>query len=196
MSTTEYVLSFIGIIVGLAVADLAHSLHRLLRASGQIRWHWYPLATTSLLLLLILEIWWGMAYLGRPEVRLTIGTFLPLVAGLVVLYLAASAALPDAVPDEGLDLRDYYFHHHRYFWLLFALLVGIFLLQRAGFAWWIRGAEILPRVFTNVIPNFAIIGIAISLAYVRRAWWHSLWLLLLPIVMFASTVNRQLVLPG
>jgi len=41
-------------------------------------------------------------------VPITIGGFLPLLIGLILLFLLTAATLSDEVPAEGLDLRDFY----------------------------------------------------------------------------------------
>ena len=192
MSPVEYLLGFISIIVGIAVADIAHSLHRLLRAGKRVRWHWFPLAASFLLILLILEIWWGLAYFERVQARVTVGMFLPWVLELILLYLVASAALPDEVPDAGIDLKSYYFDGRRYFWILLALLLLAFVIHRVGNMWLSAGVESLPRVLRAVLPNLVLVGLAISLAYVRKTWWHTLWLVLIPIAMLISVFNRPL----
>jgi hydrogenase/urease accessory protein HupE len=192
MSPVEYVVGFVAIIVGIAIADIAASLHRLLRARSRVRWHWYPLSAAFLLILLTLELWWNLAFFERADVRVTIGMFLPWVFGLILLYLLASAALPDEVPAEGIDLKSYYFEHQRYFWMLYAGLIGFFILQRLGLVWALQGPAVLPRVLWNIIPNLVLIGLIISLAYVRKSWWHGLWLFLLPILMLAVMFDRPL----
>jgi len=192
MSPAEYVLGFVAIIVGLAITDLAQSLHKLLRARSRVRWHWYSFSAAFLLILLTLELWWNLSFFERSDLSVTIGIFLPWLLGLILLYLLASAALPDDVPAEGIDLKGYYFEQQRYFWLLYASLLSFFLLQRIGVAWHLSGIEALPRVLWNIIPNLVLIALIASLAFVRKNWWHGLWLLLLPLLMLAVLFNRPL----
>ena len=40
MTVSEYVMVFNSIIVGLAVADVLFSFHRLLRARARVKWFW------------------------------------------------------------------------------------------------------------------------------------------------------------
>jgi ABC-type Mn2+/Zn2+ transport system permease subunit len=192
MSQVEYILGFVSILVGIAVADIAASLHRLLRARRRVRWHWYPFAAAFMLILLILELWWSLALIEKSNIKMTIGVFLPLVLGLGLLYLLASAVLPDEVPAEGIDLKADYFEHQRYFWILFAMLLASFVLQRLGAAWVRRGPEAVLPLLREVTPNFVLLGIVLSLAFVRRSWWHALWLAVLPVVYLASVINRPL----
>jgi H+/Cl- antiporter ClcA len=60
LSPFEYLLALVSILIGLAVADLSSSLHRLLRARRRVRWDWLPLAGAFLVILLILEFWWNL----------------------------------------------------------------------------------------------------------------------------------------
>lgn len=121
MSPFEYLLALVSILIGLAIADLSVSLHRLLRARRAVRWDWIPLATALIAALSILNFWWAFYQTGRLEVWTHYGSFLVLASYLISLFLLASAALPDEVPEAGLDLREYYRENHRYYWCLFAV---------------------------------------------------------------------------
>ena len=58
MSIADFVLAFVGIIIGLGVADLLGSVHKLLRAGRQVKWHWATPALAILMLLVALHPWW------------------------------------------------------------------------------------------------------------------------------------------
>lgn len=192
MSQSEYVLGFVAILIGVAVADMAGSLHKLLRARRRVRWHWLPLAAAGLLILLTVELWWSLTSLERLPGALTIGMFLPLLVGLVVLFLLASAVLPDEVPAEGLDLRAFYFAEHRYFWLLFALFVTSFIVLQLANTWYFRGVGAVGPALWAIRPNLLLIGLALTLAYVQRPVWHQLWLGLLPLILLVGMFTRRL----
>jgi hypothetical protein len=76
MSPFEYLLALVSILIGLAIADLSMSLHRLLRARHHVKWDWLPLAAASLVMLLILEFWWIFYGLGTSPVFMHYGAFL------------------------------------------------------------------------------------------------------------------------
>jgi hypothetical protein len=192
MSPSEVVLGFVAIILGLAVADIAHSIHRLLRARDRVRWHWYPFSAAFLLILMSLQLWWDIGAFDKTGVKLTIGMFLPLVMGLMLLYLSASASLPDEVPKEGLDLKAYYFEQQRYFWILFASLLALFMINRIGLTWSVRGFEAVPRLLRTLVPNVVLLALIVSLAFIRKRWWHTLWLAILPVAVLVSTSGRAL----
>ena len=71
-------------------------------------------------MLLALEFWWRFyAAQSRPFYE-TLGGFLLLAFQLVILFLLNASALPDDVPDEGLDLSAFYLDNASYFWMLYA----------------------------------------------------------------------------
>jgi hypothetical protein len=192
MSPFDYLVPLIAILVGLALADLVSSFHRLLRARRRVRWDWYVLACAILMILMTLEVWWGVRSLGQIDRPITIGLFLPFIAELVLLSLLAAAALPDEVPPGGLDLRGFYWENAAYFWNILALLTAMFVLHRLGLAWFMHGAGAMLRILPSTIPNFLLIAICISLAFWKRSWWHSLWLAIMPVVYLWSMLGRPL----
>ena len=123
MTAGEYVAAFASIILALAVADLATSMHRLLRARRRVQWDWLALAAALLILIGTVQFWWLFFEIWSAGNRFALGGFLPDFVTLLLLFFIASAALPDEVPAEGLDLRAYYFENRTYFWTLFLLLV-------------------------------------------------------------------------
>ena len=122
MTAGEYVAAFASIIIALAVADLATSMHRLMRARRRVHWDWLVLAVALLILLSTVQFWWVFFDIWRASGRFSLGGFLPDFLTLLLLFFLASAALPDEVPAEGLDLRTYYSENRVYFWSLFLLL--------------------------------------------------------------------------
>lgn len=192
MSSFDFLIPLVAIIVGLAFSDLAASIHRLLRARQRVRWHWFPLSGAVFLVLLSLEIWWSLGSLFVTNGPVTIGTFLPLLVELFLLFLLASAALPDEVPAEGIDLREYYLQNARYFWTLFTALLLAFMLHRLVTAVVLSGSAAIPGTLRSMIPNYILVGVTFSLVLVRRVAWHALWLLVLPIVYLVALVGRSL----
>jgi len=194
MQAFEYLVGLVSILVGLALADLALSLHKLLRARARVQWHWHAPAAAVILVLLVLDFWWGMRQLERTGVTMTIGLFLPMVVALFVFFLLAAAAFPDEVPADGLDLRAYYLENSRYFWTLFALFVLLVSLHIATITIQRFDArpDMLVRLAAALMPNAVAIALAATLALVRRPWWHSAGLLFLLVALFASYLTRPL----
>jgi len=169
VSPFEYVLPMVSILVGLAIGDLAVSLHRLLRARQRVRWDWLPLAAAVLVLLLILFFWWAFYGMGRAEVWTRYWAFLVLAAALVTMFLLASAALPDAVPEDGLDLSAYYDENRRYFWVLFTLF-NLLALALDYLAY--TGEPAIPTGPLRALPTLGIAALLLTLAFVRKRAYH------------------------
>lgn len=129
VTTFEYILPLVAIVVGLGLANLLTSLHRLISARREIRWDWLPLAWTALCFLIVLQFWWDLYLDGWSDAFGSYAVFLLFFVRVVVLYLALSAVLPDR-PMEGLDLREYHERNTRY---LFGLGSAYILLSQASF---------------------------------------------------------------
>lgn len=169
MSIAEYVSVFLAIIVGLAVADLATSFHRLMRARTRVRWDWMSLALAVVMLLETVLFWWGAFQWYRGATAITIGTFLPDLVLFLLLFLAVAAVLPDEVPAAGLSLREHYFSSASYFWTLMTLLglLVVFVLGRR----YSVGTP-LPAMLAAQWPNLALTALMAALVFVRRPWLH------------------------
>jgi hypothetical protein len=162
MSVSDFLLAFVGIIIGLGVADLLTSLHRLLRAGRRVKWHWATPTLAVLMLLVTLVVWFrSFGALGglRSE---TVAEFLPGFVVLVFCFLMMAAALPDDVPDSGIDLKQYYLSSRTHLWALMSATLGGFtilyfvehwsagLVPLLAFAW-----PTLISLFLTIVATFS-----------------------------------------
>ena len=159
-------LIFAGIIVGIAVADQLLSLHRLLKRRRDVTWDVLLLWVAALVMVNLVQVWWSVA--GARTVPLTIGDFLPMLVGLVFLFLLAAASMPDEIPAKGIDLRRYYDEHRRYLWTLYSL-AGVSLMVTRLVA--PQSVQVKFLSLENLI-DAAALALMISLAVVRNRWWH------------------------
>jgi hypothetical protein len=194
MHAFEYLVGLVSILVGIALADIALSLHRLLRAKGRVRWHWQSLASTLLVVVVVLDLWWSLRQLENAGITITVALFLPLLCALFVFFLLAAAALPDEVPEAGVDLREYYEGNRRYFWTLFALYVllssvHVITMFSAVHGWQFAIQQRLPA---NLMPNLFTIGLMASLVFIRRSWWHAVVIIFLLGALLNSHLMRPL----
>ncbi len=176
MTPFEYILPLISVLVGLAIADLAVSLHRLLRARSRVQWDWLPLATALAAVLAVLEVWWNLFAVREEAYFTTLGGFLLFGAQLVVLFVLNASALPDDVPEEGLDLRAFYDRNGPLFWSIYAAYVGILiaarLVQVALSA--IQGTSELAALSGSLVPGVVLFALFLALARVRNRTFHSI----------------------
>jgi hypothetical protein len=121
MSVSEYVMAFVTIVLGLAVTDLLVSLHRLLRVWRRVQWDWLAPLFALLMLFAALIIWWLCFVRFRDLQSLSILEFLPRLAFLAINVLMIVSALPDEIPEQGVNLRQFYLESRLHIWSLVAL---------------------------------------------------------------------------
>ncbi|WP_372781002.1 hypothetical protein [Phenylobacterium sp.] len=181
---------FAAVILGLAVSDLATSLHRLLGAGRRVRWDALaPLAAVVAFLKIVTQ-WWSWYATAQIARGLTFEMFLGVLVGVVMMFLLAAAALPDELGEGEVDLAAHYRSVSRRFWLLFSgelvLMIGVDIWAQMA----IGHARFDPR--TLLAPVFAIIPAAIALAFVRNRWVHAIALLGLIGLYIAQFFGRSL----
>ena len=165
MTPFEYLLLFALIVLGVAVNDLAVSLHRLL--GRKVLWDLLAPLAGIVAFLKIVSQWWTWYGGARLADGLTFERFLAILTGSVLLSLLAACALPDAKPDqEAIDLKAHYRKVARQYWILFLLhwLVA-------------RGMNVLAEISLSgrvdvFKATYMIPPIVISLLIVRSRWWH------------------------
>ena len=143
-----------------------NNLNQLLQ-SDKVRWHWAQPLYALLTLIAIMSFWWMIAKRSSGD-AITLAEFLPVMWVMVMFDLMASAALPDTIPDEGLDMAAYYQEKRRYLW-------GLYLLASVPLAAnWVyfsaKTAETLLQ-FGRMI-DAELLGIAtLIFMYLARSWW-------------------------
>ena len=126
MSKTDlfaYLAAFVTIILALALTDMIHSLHRLLMSRRRVKW---DLLTPLMAVVIFLAIVSGFFSLWEDAQfeNLTFYGLLQFMVMPILIALAAFAVLPDEVPVEGLDLRQFYMERRGYLALLLSLLMA------------------------------------------------------------------------
>ncbi|HJU27122.1 MAG TPA: hypothetical protein VJ722_10625 [Rhodanobacteraceae bacterium] len=168
MDAFSYLSVLISIILGLAVTQVLQGFRSLMLARSRVRTYWPALVWAVLALVICVQVWWAMFDLSqRPAARWTFLDFGLVLLQTVPLYLMAGLVLPDVDVERGLDLREHYYAHHRWFFSLLVLLIVISIVK--------------VRVLTSAWPRPADTGFelafvvgAASLAWTRREWYHKL----------------------
>ena len=179
----EYLAIFYGIIIGLALGNIASSVHKLLEAGSRVRWHWMaPVNAMGITIATLGQFWawWANRDVwAGPPIFLTV---LPGSMASLLLYVVCASTLPDSVPEAGIDMREFYFSSARRFWSIFATYMLLRLFQQLLL---IVLSNFDPRVerlyFPFLCEILPIVPIAASLAYVRAHWWHGLWISLISV---------------
>ncbi len=178
MSREDIVITLFTIVYGLMLTDLFFSFHKLIRARKKIKWHWLPLLAAWYLFLIILKNWWDLIAVQDSAGSMNIFFFIAYGHLLFLLFLLVSTALPDAVEKTGINLKNYYFNNHRYFWGLMTsvvfLSVSITFFKRIGNLGQIN------------LYHIMLIGIYLGFLFVltisKKYWVHSVLVVLFVIV--------------
>jgi len=186
MSKFEIIVTLFTIVYGLMLADLFTSLHKLIKAHKSVKWNWLPLLNSWYLLLLILKNWWALAISENNLKEYNIINFLVYAHIMVLLYLAVSVVLPDNTQKKGVNLKEYYFQHHRYYWGLMAAVGLISIL-----------ISIIPRLIDSHplrIPNTIAFIISSSLTILliisKKYWIHSVVLIFFTLMILLEIVSK------
>lgn len=164
MDTFEYITALVAVVIGLAIADLATSLHRLLRNRKIVRWDWVSPLAAVLILAELFNLWWRWhGFTGA-----TIGEVVPYFLTLILIFLTASITLPDEVPAEGLDLGRYFDENRGYFWFIYSSYVAAFitLMTIAGFE---RGQS-ATDLWSRYYVDYLWVPVGFAMIFVRRRW--------------------------
>ena len=107
MSPFDYALGLVSILVGLALADVAASLHRLLRQARLVRWDGRVVLCVVLVIITITGMWFEVWSIRSVKAVLSYPFYLSLFLEFMVLFLVCAACLPDE-PEESCDLGAFY----------------------------------------------------------------------------------------
>ena len=108
MTIAEFILAFASIIIGLGLSDLLLSFHRLLGAARRVNWDWLTLAVCDADDRLFCHFVVDQLRNGTTaSTRTNLASFLPRLHFLCISFLLMAAALPDEVPENGIDLREF-----------------------------------------------------------------------------------------
>jgi hypothetical protein len=120
MGPFDYAVGLISILVGLALADVGGSLHKLLRQGRAVRWDGRVILSVTLVITVITGMWFSVWDLRTVNAVFWYPFYITLFLEFMVLFLVCAACLPDdAVEDR--DLGAFYERNRRYLWSLFAL---------------------------------------------------------------------------
>jgi hypothetical protein len=116
----SYLSAFVTIVLAVAITDMIQSTHRLIRARARVKWDAAHLIFAMLIAASVISEFFSLwATFDVSKV-----TFLRLMWMLVIptlFALLAYSVLPDDVPEQGLDLRDFYVGERRTWVVIFGL---------------------------------------------------------------------------
>ncbi len=133
MRAFEYALGLFSVLIGLAIADVATSFHRLVRSRSAVIWDPLTLLAALYALLIAIGMWFDLWGVRNVAAARHFFFYLIMVALLFIVFLIAAASLPDD-SESGRDLRTFYSRNRRYFWMLITLFQVAYVLMGIYFA--------------------------------------------------------------
>lgn len=160
MNKFSFLLTFISLFVAIGISDLLLSFHKLLRIRTQIKWYWLLMIWAFIILLLVLNLWFGIYHYFQLDLINTSGGFFIFLLPIIFLLLTSFAILPDK-PVPGLNLKDWYFKQKNY---IFTLL----LLNLVSFS----VIKVIQSGFQTLVPLSVIIALISVLIFTKKQWIH------------------------
>lgn len=185
MTSFEHLFVLVSIIIGLALADVLTSVHKLVMARRRVRFHWLPLTWAFLLFVAATQYWWAFFRTGQAEVWTQFFAFLFVLMELVTLYLIASSALPDVEAGrERIDLKAHYFETKWWFFGLIAVYVALLVADRV-----LRGRDLLDPIHAYHLAGLVLV---LTLMFSRSTLVHGLFTGATAVVFFTFVVQHTL----
>ena len=175
MTYFEYEAIYLGIIVGLALANILASLHKLIEAGRRVRWSWLAPASAAYAATHTINEFWFTWIHHQHDAGQTIFTWYPSALAFALLYLMCAASLPDDAAGGEVDLERYYIDNRKRFWGFSAALHALNLLSwlkafaLSGFA-----QQFLHSGTVPMLANAAECALSLTLVFTRVRWWHAL----------------------
>ena len=144
----EYALGLYSVLIGLAIADIAASFHRLARSGSPVKWHPLPVLAAAYAFCMAVGMWFEVWTIRNVVEARHYLFYLTMVGNFFVLFLIAAASLPDD-PARDSDLEAYYQRNRRYFWSLVVLFEIVYIAQGVYFV-----HSIFSRMPTDVRVTF------------------------------------------
>jgi heme A synthase len=174
----EFALGLFTVMIGLAITDLALSLHRLIRHHETVRWDPLPLLAALFALLMTIGMWfdlWGIR--NATSVR-HFFLYLVLLASFFVLFLISASSLPDEVVGP-VNLRAFYDSNRRYYWSLVTIFQVIYVALGVHFLAGMFARMPREELAMTAIQWSALILIPVGLFFVRSRALHYAGLIIL-----------------
>jgi hypothetical protein len=163
-------LTLISIVVGLGLTELLLTFYRLVQARRRVTWDALPLAWALLILVAVVNFWWGIRAIMAGASGWTTGEFMLAMLSPIFIFLACAAALPKVDSGDSLDMKAAYADERTAFLLFFLAYQGSnWVIDLSG----LTGMPLAPVVYIHrTIVCVALIAALIARS--RRWDWAAL----------------------
>jgi hypothetical protein len=126
-------LTLVTIVIGLGLTELLLTFYRLVRDRRRVAWDALPLAWALLILIAVVNCWWGIRAIMAGVSGWTTGDFMISMIAPIFLFLACAAALPNITPGGPANMKVLYAEERLAFLIFFlGYQVGNWLLDASG----------------------------------------------------------------
>ena len=111
--------------------------------------------------------------------------FLAYAHVMLLLFLSISVVLPDKISNKDINLKEYYFQHHKYYW---SLMVAVNILPMLIY--------IVPKIIHSNPLNisnmiiFIISTLLTTLAISKKYWIHAVLLVFFTLMVMLDVVSK------
>lgn len=158
-------LTLISIVAGLGLTELLLTFYRLVRDRRRVVWDALPLAWAFLILIAVVNFWWGIRPIMAGANGWTTADFMLSMVAPIFLFLACAAALPSIPSGEGADMKALYADHRTAFLIFFLGYQAVnWVLDASG----LTGGW--PPMIVLVHRTAVCVGLAVALIGRSRRW--------------------------
>lgn len=158
-------LTLVTIVAGLGLTELLLTFYKLVHERRRVAWDALPLAWALLILIAVVNYWWGTRAIMANVGQWTTGDFMLSMIPPIFLFLACAAALPRIVPDGPKDMKAHYADQRTAFLIFFlAYQGGNWMLDVSG----LTGGFPPPVVLIH--RSAVCVGLALALIARSRRW--------------------------
>jgi hypothetical protein len=158
-------LTLVSIVAGLGLTELLLTFYKLVHDRRSIVWDGLPLAWALLILIAVVNYWWGTRAIMTNVSGWTTGDFILSMISPVFLFLACAAALPRIVPNGPKEMKALYADQRAAFLIFFlAYQGGNWLLDVSG----LTGG--FPPLVVLIHRSAVCVALVIALLARSRRW--------------------------
>jgi hypothetical protein len=155
-------LTLISIVTGLGLTELLLTFYRLVRDRRSVAWDPLPLVWSLLILIAVVNFWWGIRAIMADASDWTTGDFMLSMISPIFLFLACAAALPSG--DRRIDMRASYDDQRAIFFIFFlGYQAGNWILDASGLT---QGLPLIVLIHRTAVC----VALIVALVARSRRW--------------------------
>lgn len=188
MDRIEYQITFMTFFIGLGVADLFTSIVRLLKRRTAVQWHWLPILWVAIAFMGLNIAWFAYQTMFSQNFTATGPGFLLAVSPAIFIFAFTVSILPHDIPQNGINLKEYYFSNHK---LIFSLSFLDFT-SRMVTQYFILNSNSTARSFSDWIPFIVLQLLLVGMILTKNQRYHKIVSIIFFIFYCLLLLNSQL----